>query len=436
MAVKQWLPFWAMWVVVVLAMTFASAAETADQQALETGLVEDVRSGLIQVPVVISGTGDLYRLSRDDIEVWIGDRRLEDFHLDYLREATTVRRESAAPPRQRPRASSVASKPTRAGSFRNHCDRISAEAAIRTASLPAIRSRPARATRVSATVNRSTLSLVSIDLFDGPPPPAVRIASTSRYLSVGAAMLEIPKAPEAAAGGNAALGVTLAPVAFDDGVYEVLVQASLLTPDAGVASWDLDVTIAARSTSSLVWGRVETAGGENRLVLQDTLRLRPGHYRLTAQALNRLTGEVVRGFSSGKLPARPKARVFVGPTAVFQHDQAAILRAGRPQSSSGAILLDAEEPLAPDRERALLTTLCGNASRPADLMVDRALIGEDGMSFPTVRIEAGIDQCVLVDDRIPASATSDGNFEYRIRVFDSGTLVSERMRELVIDVPR
>jgi hypothetical protein len=45
---------------------------------------------LLQVPLQVSGRGDLERLSTDDVEVWIGDRRLDRFYVDVKKGRSTV----------------------------------------------------------------------------------------------------------------------------------------------------------------------------------------------------------------------------------------------------------------------------------------------------------------------------------------------------------
>ena len=76
---------------VTLTAVGALAAGETEDDILDIGHVEEVTSSLVQVPVLVAGSGNLYRLSQDDLEIWIGDRRLEQFRVDILEEITRSR---------------------------------------------------------------------------------------------------------------------------------------------------------------------------------------------------------------------------------------------------------------------------------------------------------------------------------------------------------
>ncbi len=74
-----------------LAGTFAAENAPANEKPKRTGLVEKAGVRLVQLDVTLSGKPEvLSRLTRDDLEVWLGNRQVKDFHLDIVGSASNA----------------------------------------------------------------------------------------------------------------------------------------------------------------------------------------------------------------------------------------------------------------------------------------------------------------------------------------------------------
>jgi hypothetical protein len=277
-------------------------------------------------------------------------------------------------------------------------------------------------------LNRSVKSLVSINLVDEPPSPALRIVSRKKFLRLDAASYD-----GAERRSTRPVVAHLVPTDFADGSFDALAQISVPDPGGTASTWDVTLSIISGSMTSVVWGRIEAAGNEDRLVLQDTLEIPPGGYTVVARAHNEETGETRTSRFIGKLEKPLQNRASLGPVAVFQPGRATVLRAGYATSSSGTVALGVDESLEPGRESVLLSSLCRDRTGGDELTVERALIGAEAVTFPTTRVEPTVDRCVLLADRVPADAMGEGHFLYRIRVTDSEGRVTEGQRELFVD---
>jgi hypothetical protein len=428
-------------VAIVLPLASGSRAEEGSDEILDIGHVEEVTSSLIQVPIIVAGSGDLYRLSADDLEVWIGDRRLEHFRVDYLGEATSVGSMRVTPRGKAPpgfKSEIRYERPTppsaRTVGVRSKCGNgkqvtLPARPARvqSSSSYNALPAAPVVPAATGSPLDHSVVSMVSINANDEPPSPALRIVSHNKFLRLGTADSDITEARS-----TRPVRTTVVPTGFDDGAFEAMVQVAVPDPGMAAATWDLVLSIASGRMTSVVWGRIEAVGNEDRLVLQDTLRIPPGGYTLVARAHNVETGETRVDRFVGTLEKPSKNRASVGPVAVFQPGGATILRAGHALSSVATIALGTDEPLAPDRESVLLASLCRDRTANGELTVDRSLIGSDEVSFPTTRIEPVADRCIWLADRVPADKLGQGHFLYRIRVSDSEGLLAEGQHDLFV----
>jgi len=434
-------------VLVAITVPLASnpGAEETSGDILDIGHVEEVTSSLIQVPVVVAGSGDLNRLSANDLEVWIGDRRLERFRVDYLGEGTTSfahRSGYRVAPHGQLMPAPVVRCPVSV--------RVPTSPMLRTMT---IKGKGGKSKQVPVPIhyvwetryiykhipgatpassgsqlNRSVMSLVSINLVDEPPSPALRVVSRKKFLRLDAASYDGTQTRS-----TRPVVAHLVPTDFADGSFDTLAQVSVPDPGEFASAWDVTLSISSGSMTSVVWGRIEAAGNEDRLVLQDTLEIPPGGYTVVARAHNEETGETRTSRLTGKLEKPLKKRASLGPVAVFQPGGATVLRAGHALSSSGTVALGVDESLEPDRESVLLSSLCRDRAGDDELTVERTLIGAEAVTFPTTRVEPAADRCVMLADRVPADTMGEGRFLYRIRVSDSEGLVTEGQRELFVD---
>lgn len=421
---------------VTLTAVGALAAGETEDDILDIGHVEEVTSSLVQVPVLVAGSGDLYRLSQDDLEIWIGDRRLEQFRIDILEEITRSRPRPViagrkAPARfvqtyqQRPVGATTRTFVTTDSCGNSKTVRVPVRPRTRTmtytSSAPA-----APVTRTSLPDSEySVLSLISINAVDDPPSPALRVVSRNKFRRLQPAPLGTMDVPSLLP-----VRAALVPMDFDGRVYKALAQVSVPDPGPGAASWDISVWIEAGNTTSIVWGRIEAKGGEQRLVLQDTLTIPSGDYTLIARARNEETGETRTDRLTGTLLKPKRNRAALADVAVFQLGGATILKAGHALASSGGFVLAADETLAPDREQVLLASLCRAPGDSDVLTVDRSLIGTDEVALPTTELEPTGDRCSLLAHHVPAGLIEPGQLVYRVRVSDSEGMVAERQREL------
>jgi len=394
---------------------------------------EQAGVSLVQIPARFVGKGDLYHLTSKDLEVWVGDRRIDEFEVDYLDDGGS---DSGLLPASgpRPRLPMVArvtysSQPVTATfSFEDECGTstrtfsttvpVMRTGAARTIGAPPRRSRPqgtlARGSGYEVT------HLVSVP---GATLPSTSLRMVTRSKFWGLAPL-VPPAPAAASAGHE-LRAAVIPLGFHDGRFRSRVQLALSRDEVQSGSWDLQLTLHSRHSDVLLWGRVDAQPGNPRVVLQDTLQLPPGDFQLSAVAVEPASGTTVFTSGAGRLPkvGTLSSRSALGEVALFQQLDGAALVSGRVPSTSQRVALAADEPVDPTRDAELVTAVCRRNGAGRALSVEITHGGRRTHSS----LGASETPCVFVNETVPAGEL-DRVSAYRVRLIEDSHVLAESLR--------
>ena len=151
--------------------------------------------------------------------------------------------------------------------------------------------------------------------------------------------------------------------------------------------------------------------------------------RLVGVAHETTGNSVSTGETEATWPDPNDAAVTVGPVAVLQPAEAAILR-GDTLRRSGAVAIGEYQLARTDLPTALIGIVCKAKFKKGLLKVERKLLGESGSFAPfgPMELDLGDDRCAQIRDFIPAGSMSSGLFRYEIRVLDKDQELASAVR--------
>ena len=227
------------------------------------------------------------------------------------------------------------------------------------------------------------------------------------------------------------------PTGFRDGKYSALVQLQVPGSPLPAAAWDLGLSLISRGeVAADASGRVSVSGPGVPVVLESEMSFRPGPFKLVGVAHETTGSDLGTGEIEADWPSPNDAPVTLGPVAVLQPAQAAILR-DEELRTEGAIGIGENSLARTDRPTVLVGILCRAKGNRGKFRVERKLVGEENSFAPfgPMKLDLGDDRCVQIRDFIPAGSMSSGMFSYEVRVFAKKEEVASTVRRFAAASP-
>jgi VWFA-related protein len=227
------------------------------------------------------------------------------------------------------------------------------------------------------------------------------------------------------------------PTGFRDGKYSALVQLQVPGSPLPATAWDLGLSLISRGeVAADASGRISVSGPGVPVVLESEMRFRPGPFKLVGVAHETTGSDLGTGEIEADWPSPNDAPVTLGPVAVLQPVQAAILR-DEQLRNEGAIGIGEGSLARTDRPTALIGILCRAKGNRGKFRVERKLVGEANSFAPfgPMKLDLGDDRCVQIRDFIPAGSMSTGMFSYEVRVFAKKEEVASTVKRFAAASP-
>jgi VWFA-related protein len=252
---------------------------------------------------------------------------------------------------------------------------------------------------------------------------------TSRLLSAYAA----PSAKEA----TVALRVGLIPVSYKNGRYQARVQVSVPPSSIPGTTWDLGASVVTRGTVGQEGsGRISVANPGVPVAWEKDMEFAPGDYDLIAVGHETTTDELTSKEVHGTWPNLDDAVATVGPIAISQPSKGGFLRDGTSRTS-GAVVLDENDPLRADVPTAVITLVCRAKDQKKPLTVVRTLIGDSETPVGKTAVDMGDDRCAQILDFIRPKTLGAGSYRFVVSVARGGEELAHGERKLFVpDAPQ
>ncbi len=232
---------------------------------------------------------------------------------------------------------------------------------------------------------------------------------------------------------GAALSLGLVPVGFDGKKYSELFQ--LAVPDGGPVGtvWTVSASIIDRGRVVQEFDRTVTAQLAGQpLVVEHLLSLSPASYEVVAVAENTTLDTLISGQLEAVEPEAGKDGASATAPVALQPQRAWFLRDDGAPRTSGSLVRVEGEPLTTDLPTALVAYVCRGKNEKSTLQIERRLVGQTAVTFPSITLEPGADSCAQVRDLIPAATLGDGTFQYVVTILRGQELLAKAQRQVVV----
>jgi VWFA-related protein len=225
------------------------------------------------------------------------------------------------------------------------------------------------------------------------------------------------------------------PTGYDRGRYAALLQVR--APGTGIpsASWQLGASLVGNEK---VLDEVSATLGVDRagvpVVLEREIAFRPGPHEIVAVAHESTLDFVLSEHVQLLWPDPDRRPVTCGPVALLQPSVGAFVRAGTTRSAGSLARAD-DEPVQTDLPTALMGLVCRSRRDPGPLRVERVLIGEAAVEFPSLEFELAGERCAQIRDLIPADSLGPGLYRYVLRALSGGKVLDEIARDFTATSP-
>jgi VWFA-related protein len=227
------------------------------------------------------------------------------------------------------------------------------------------------------------------------------------------------------------LRANLVPTAFERGAYDALLQISV--PGTGIpdARWELGASLISRDkVLDEVAGTLSAGRPDVPLVLEREIEIRPGPHEIVAVAHESSLGFVLSEHLQVAWPDPNDRPVTCGPLALLQPTAGAFVRAGDTRIV-GSLARSATEPVSADLPTALMGLVCRSRRHQGVLRVERTLIGDTAVEFPSLEFELAAERCAQIRDLIPAGSLRPGPYRYVMQVLHDGAMLHEASRDFI-----
>ncbi len=212
------------------------------------------------------------------------------------------------------------------------------------------------------------------------------------------------------------LSASIVPLGYEDGAFSGLVQIVVQSSDLPRIMWELGATaVSGGEGRNDAAGRVGAAQAKVPVVLESTMRFKPGAFEVVAVARDTATDRIASRRLGGTWPDPDSAAASVTSIAVLQPASGAFLANGE-SKSSGSIAYALGDPIRGDLPTALVGLVCSDGKQNGPLHLERRLSGETSVEFPAMDLDLGEDRCAQVRDLIPTGTLGPGRFRYEVHV--------------------
>lgn len=243
--------------------------------------------------------------------------------------------------------------------------------------------------------------------------PSEKNRRTSRLL----AAYTLPEAEES----PYELHVQVIPRGYEGGDYLGTLQLSVKGLDLPVSTWDMGVAIVVRGKVRHHTARLKTNRPDLPIAMLHPMEFPPGEFEIMAVAHNVDTDEIASAELNGEWPRPKDSLASIGPLAVLQPVEGAVL-SGDTVKTSSPLAFAEDEPLDPDRATALRSVVCHSPDNRRPMRVSRTVLGAGGE--PVFEAEGALElddqRCAVIQDIIAPSLMGSGTYRYRLRVSDEG----------------
>jgi hypothetical protein len=231
------------------------------------------------------------------------------------------------------------------------------------------------------------------------------------------------------------LSLSIYPVGGTTRNLQVLAQVRLPDADAPAArdtAWDVGFQVASHGRIvAHDANRVTWHGSGQPPVYQSTLSLPAGAYEIVAVAREDASDTVRSGRLSGTWPTTVSGGVTLSVPALAQPQRGGIVLDGQARDS-GVIVRGAGNPVDPRAPLAIVTSACVDGGEDARFRVERRIVGETEVSFPSMLLGPDDGRCVQIRDLVAARSLGGGRLTYFVRVLTGE--VTAASQEISFDV--
>jgi VWFA-related protein len=210
------------------------------------------------------------------------------------------------------------------------------------------------------------------------------------------------------------------PTGYEKGRYRALVQVRAPGSPLSDAAWDLGLSlISGGEVAADASGRVSVNEPGVPVVLETELSFPPGPFQLVGVAHETRSDDVGTGQIESVWPDPDEATITIGPVALVQPTEAAILR-DETLRFAGPVGLGEKDLLRADLPTAAIGIVCRARGKNGELRLERRVTGEGDSFAPfgTIVLDFGEDRCVQFRDMIPAASLSSGVYHYEVSVYE------------------
>jgi VWFA-related protein len=231
--------------------------------------------------------------------------------------------------------------------------------------------------------------------------------------------------------GDVPMRVGIIPAGFAKGRYKARVQLAIPgTPVVG-ATWDLGVSLVSRGeVREDASAQIRTAAPNTPAVFEAEMTFGPGPYELVAVARDATADQTANLRLEGDFPDPDAALAMVGPIAVVQRVNGAFVRGGTAKTS-GNLASGESDPLRTDVPTAVVSLVCRAKDQKGALTVERSLVGDTTVDFPSQTLDLGEERCGQILDVIPEGTLGEGKFRFVVRVLGKDGEIAKSERAFV-----
>jgi hypothetical protein len=226
------------------------------------------------------------------------------------------------------------------------------------------------------------------------------------------------------------LHVGLIPRGGDGRTWQAGVQVRFDADETHRIGVDLGASIIrADKVVEQLSGSISTSGKPRPLILERTVSLAPGPFRVVAVAQEHQQDDIASSSMEDSWPDPTKSDPVIAPIAVLQTRNVAVSKDGK-VAAVAAVVFDENAALDPALGAALISVVCRGTKTTATLIVERQLEGDVHGDFEPMTIEPAGDPCVQTVDAIQPNVARSPFVDYRIIVRSGGEVVADQRRQL------
>lgn len=252
------------------------------------------------------------------------------------------------------------------------------------------------------------------------------------FLLVHSALAQDPSSPEPArevAEADVAVRGVVIPTGFQRGKYSAMIQIAVDGSPLPDATWDFEGSFVSQGrTQEDFSGHIVAVQPGTPVVLEVQVEFKPGPYALTLTARETTAGQSGTGKLEDTWPDPHTQSGTISPVVLLQPAAGAFVR-GENVRGQGALARATEDPIRTQLPTALVSVVCRGADLPDLVRVERRLGSAAPVSFDTIHLIPGKEQCAQIRDMIPPGTLRAGHFRYEVHLVTKNGEIASGFRE-------